>query len=512
MHSASYILQGRYLDSVKLMLLSQALHKEEGVREAVAVVASEENKAILKGIGMLLPEFETADPNSICIAVQAEQQELAEQAVQTALRWIEQGGIGGGKPTASGYRPRSLEAALKMHPAANLALISVAGKHAGAEAKRALELGLHVMLFSDNVPLAVERELKELALAKGLLLMGPDCGTAILDGIPLAFANAVRRGGIGIVSAAGTGLQAVSSEIHNLGAGISQAFGTGGRDGSKEIGGLMLRQCLQRLIADSDTEVIVLIAKPPHPGVIDELMELIAATTKTVVVNFLGEVQLPLLKNLLPAQTLSEAALKACQALSGADLSPKKAGGNQHRHLVTLPKTPSRKYLRGLYSGGTLCYEAQLIFAQKLGFHCASNAPLRESDKLIDPWHSTGHCILDLGADEFTVGRPHPMIDYSLRLKLLQEQASQAGVAVLLFDVVLGHGSHPAPQEKLAPLLSRIGEQTDIVLIGAVIGTDGDPQNKAQVIAALESAGAVVCESNSEAASLACSIVQNLEE
>ena len=370
------------------------------------------------------------------------------------------------------------------------------------------------MLFSDNVPLETEKALKEYAISKNLLLMGPDCGTAIINGTPLAFANSVRTGKIGIVSAAGTGLQEVSSIIHNTGEGVSQAFGTGGRDGKKEIGGLMLLFCLEYLINDEHTDAIVLISKVPDNEVVAKLWELIKSTRKPVVVNFLKSFEKPALDNVYPAETLADTAQLAVRLLNDAKSAEqlKSVLSNDslfpNRALVTLPKSPERKYLRGLFSGGTLCYEAQFVYHQKLGDFAFSNAPLEIEYGLNDVWQSKEDTIIDLGADEFTVGRPHPMIDFSLRIKKLEEESRDPEVAVLLLDVVLGYGAHLSPHLELDKTIKAIKKDTDIVIICSVVGTDSDPQNRQEVIKTLQQSGAVATTTNAEACALAVRIIQ----
>lgn len=510
------LVKGKYLDSVKLMLVSKQMRQTEGVEDAVAIMATSENKAILKATGMLLPEFEQAPETDICIAVKAETDELCLSMIAQVKQWLEKGLPGTVQADKGEFLPRSISSAIKQLPSANLALISVAGKYAGAEAKKALDMGLHVMLFSDNVSLQTEKQLKEIAVKKNLLMMGPDCGTAIINGTPLAFANKVRTGKIGIVSAAGTGLQEVSSIIHNCGLGISQAFGTGGRDGKNAIGGLMLLACLEYLINDPATDVIVLICKVPDADVVTKLWDLLKSTSKAVVVNFLKPYAKPDMEHIHMTETLAETAYKACRlclgneqaegtvpALNDDSLFP-------NRTLITLPKKASRKYLRGLFSGGTLCYEAQNVYHRMLGGYAFSNAPLQEEYKLADAWNSVEDTIIDLGADEYTVGRPHPMIDYTLRLKKLEEESRNENVAVLLLDVVLGFGSHPAPQDELVPIFNKIKRNTCLVTICSVVGTDADPQNRQQVISALQEAGAIVTTTNAEACALAVRIIQSL--
>jgi FdrA protein len=213
--------------------------------------------------------------------------------------------------SGDGVRPSplaSLEMAVEQQAALNLALISVLGDYAAAEAIKALRPGLSVMLFSDNVSLAHEREIKTLAREKNLLVMGPDCGTAIINGMPLGFANVVRRGAIGVVAASGTGLQEVTCCIDQLGAGISQALGTGGHDLHESIGGISMLYGLDALSADPDTRVIVLISKPPAPAVAEKILARARAAGKPVVVNFLGarpeDMNVP---GITPAYTLADA-------------------------------------------------------------------------------------------------------------------------------------------------------------------------------------------------------------
>jgi FdrA protein len=366
------------------------------------------------------------------------------------------------------------------------------------------------------VPVQTERELKEYAVAHDLLMMGPDCGTAIINGTPLAFANAVRRGRIGIVSASGTGLQEVSCVLHSRGKGISQAYGTGGRDGKKEIGGLMLLSCLQRLIADPDTDVVILISKVPDGEVIDQLWSVIRTTSKPVVVNFLKPYSSPTPDNVTITETLSDTAFKACrlsqEMLSVPDPNACKTADSlfSNRTLVSLPTRKTRRFLRGLYSGGTLCYEAQNLFFNKFGHYAYSNAPLEQSALLSDVFTSQENTIIDLGADEFTVGRPHPMIDFSLRVKRMEEESRDTSVAVILIDVVLGYGAHQSPHLELLPVLQNIKQNTCIVSICAVIGTDQDPQNRQEVIKALQNAGAIVTTTNAEACDLALQIIKQI--
>jgi succinyl-CoA synthetase alpha subunit len=349
--------------------------------------------------------------------------------------------------------------------------------------------------------------------------MGPDCGTAILNGVPLGFANVVRRGAIGVVGASGTGMQQVTCLIDRLGAGVSQAIGTGGRDLHAEVGGMTMIQGLEALAADPATQVIVVISKPPAAAVAKRVLDLAARSGKPVVVIFLGldpkEVRG---KNLHPARTLEEGALLAVRlsegeaARSGADplYRPFDAAKEAAGHPLKLQ--PGQYAVRGLFSGGTFCHEALLLLGEALG-DIRSNIPLEKRLALTDVWHSEGHTAIDLGDDRFTRGRPHPMIDHRLRNERIVQEAQDPKTAVILLDVVLGYGSHPDPAAEMAPTLAEArriaaAAQREIAFVASVCGTAGDPQNLARQEGALEAAGVRIAASNARAAKLAAALAQ----
>jgi succinyl-CoA synthetase alpha subunit len=394
---------------------------------------------------------------------------------------------------------------------ANLALVSVPGEYAAAEAEKALALGLNVMLFSDNVALADEIALKRAAANRELLLMGPDCGTAIIDGVPLAFANKVRRGAIGCVAASGTGLQQVTALVDRLGAGVSQAIGTGGRDLKEEVGGLTMLAGLDALASDRDTKVIVLISKPPAPEVAAKVLAAAAKARKPVVVCFVGAVPAKRAgRNLHPVRTLEDAARTAVALARGR--KPPKAAGTPRLGKVVPRFVPGQRFVRGLFSGGTFCYEASLLLGEALG-QVWSNAPVRHEDELDDAFKSRGHTVIDLGDDVFTRGRPHPMIDHRLRNERMVREAGDPEVAVILFDVVLGYGSHPDPAAEMVPAIAAARalaakRKRRIAFVGAVCGTDADPQGLVRQEAALAKAGVILGSSNAEAVRIAAAIAK----
>jgi FdrA protein len=505
--TAASVIRNFYRDSVALMQLSSRLSQLPGIRQASAIMASETNRALLREAGLATDEVE-AGPNDLLIAIEADSEAALEAAMAEARGTFDRKSDGPAS-TARREPPHSLEMGLEAMPAANLALISTPGDYAAAEAMKALHLGLNVMLFSDNVALEDEIALKRYAGAHGLMVMGPDCGTAILGGIPLGFANVVRRGDIGLVAASGTGLQEVTCLIDQLGHGVSQAIGTGGRDLHSEVGGLTMHQGLEALAGDKGTGVIVLISKPPAPDVALRVLTSARQAGKPVVVNFLGvDPKALTASNLHAAKTLEDAALAAVALSAGRQ--PDEVGCPSLAVDVPRPG-PSQRYVRGLYSGGTFCYEASLLLSEHLA-PVYSNAPVGDAKPLADVWHSRAHTLIDLGDDVFTRGRPHPMIDHRLRNERIAIEAQDPEAAVLLLDVVLGYGSHPDPAAAMAPAVAAaIAEAArgggKLAVIGFVCGTDADPQNLKRQQAILHEAGMILTPSNAQAVRLAARVV-----
>ena len=508
MFLAGQVRKGFYFDSVTLMQCGKALAALAGVVDAAVVMGTTSNRTILEASGLMLPEFDATGDADLLVAVMAETQAAADAALGSVDSILAAAGKRGSDDE---LRVGSLEGALKVLPGANLALISVAGRYAGDVAMSALEQNLHVMLFSDNVPLETEIALKRLASDKKLLMMGPDCGTAIINGVPLAFANVVNRGNIGIVAAAGTGLQEVSTLIANAGGGISQAIGTGSRDVKKAVGGIMFLAGLNALAEDEQTRVIVLVSKPPDPEVLATINAARQAVKKPVIAMFVGAAERG------GPRTLEAAALMAVAAAGGqqvsavcASLAAKDQQLRAEAQKAAAKRASGQKYLRGLFSGGTFCLETQAILLDlKLSGGIYSNTPMTGVARLKDSLRSERHTVIDLGEDEFTVGRPHPMIDFTLRNRRIQEEAVDPETAVILMDVILGFGSHPDPAGELAPMIEQASRK--VMVVCSVTGTDQDPQVRGAVKARLEEAGAVVMPSNAAAAKLAAYTVQCLE-
>jgi succinyl-CoA synthetase alpha subunit len=496
------LLPNLYRDSVSLMQLSAALGKLPGVEQASAVMATPGNLEFLRQAGLVDGKL-APRPNDLLVAVRGKSNAALEAALAAALAALDKPPERTAAAGLTEAPPRSLQMALAQTPAANLALISVPGDYAGAEAMKALRLGLNVMLFSDNVPLAEEVALKRYAKERDLLVMGPDCGTAIIDGVPLGFANAVRRGAIGVVGASGTGTQQVTSLVHRYGAGISHAIGTGGHDLHKDVGGITMLQGLKLLSRDRDTRAIVLISKPPAPAVARQVIDAARRAGKPVVINFIGSSVEASGGSLHVCRTLEEAALAAVALSRGRKIGKPT---NAAAKLAPLKFKAKQRYIRGLFSGGTFCYEACALLGEVW-----SNAPVDPKRTIKDAWKSREHTLIDLGDDVFTRGRPHPMIDHRLRNERLLEEASDPETAVILLDVVLGYGSHPDPAAEMVPALLKARKKNrSIAFVASVCGTDEDPQGLERQEAALREAGVLLAESNARAARLAGAIAAKL--
>ena len=487
----SEIRSGVYINSAKLMQLQRSLADLPGILDAGVIMGTDSNKELLAHIDLVSPEVLASKPDDLVIVVKSENEKSASDALSRVDELL-----AARKSTLDqDYLPRSLEAAVEMLPEANWVIISVAGRYAAGVTREALRLGKHVHLFSDNVTIDDEIELKKKARERGLLVMGPDCGTAMVDGIGLAFANKIRKGPIGIVAAAGTGLQQVACRIHQLKGGITFGIGTGGKDLSEKVGAITFLMALDVLARDPDTKVIVLTSKPPSPKVAEEVLKKARKAGKPVVVNFIARaVTTTRDGNLFFATGLDDAARLAMDLVA----NPPKLTGDEDLPISKF--TPQQKYFRGLFSGGTLAYEAQHILAGYIP-KVLANSPINKEFKMANSMVSQEHCIVDLGEDEFTVGRLHPMMDNELRIRRLEEEAKDPEVAVIMLDVVIGYGSHPDPASEIAPAIAKCiaeakkdGRHLEVVCVAT--GTDEDPQDLNAQIKQLKQAGALVDTSN----------------
>jgi len=505
---ASIVKKNYYQDSMKLMQISRRLGALEGIRKASAIMATEANLKMLMEARLIEEMPHSLSANDLIVALEADSREKARDAIEkldSLLIPVEQGAGDG----VTEYK--NLDSALGALSGANMAIISVPGEYAKLEVAKAINKGLHTFLFSDNVTIEEEIEIKERAREHGLLVMGPGCGTAVINGIGLGFSNVLNRGPVGVIAAAGTGMQEVTSLIDSLGSGITHAIGVGGRDLSEEVGGIMTLEALKMLGKDKDTEVLLLVSKPPSEEVAERILSAARETRKPAVVCFLGNnLKGPGDKKIRFASTLEEAAFYAVEFVNKKGKKPelyqekgwKKQAGKRVKSLKR-----SQRYLRGLFSGGTLCYEAQQVLTPVLG-EINSNAPLRKENKLNDSNVSVRHTCVDMGEEEFTRGRPHPMIDAALRSERLISEAKKSDVAVILFDVVLGYVASADPAGDLLPAIRAAKEAAGkkgltIAFVSHVCGTGKDPQNMNEQVEKLTKEGVMVFPTNALASRVA---------
>ena len=486
---------GAYADSVALMRVSADVRQAVGVEAALIAMATELNLDTLAAMGFRSPP--DAGPNHLLIAVRASDDAAltgAFAAADTALSHR----AGTGQLAGERQLARTTAAAVRAS-GPGLALISVPGRYAFAEAMDALEAGCDVMIFSDNVPVEQEIRLKDFAAQRDLIVMGPDCGTAIVGGVGLGFSHTLPAGPVGIVAASGTGAQQVLCLLDYAGAGVSAALGVGGRDLSAAVGGRSARAALVALDADPATELIVVVSKPPAAEVAAELRAFAAGLATPVQFALIG-----------PGEPDLTAAAETALRTVGLP-------------VPDWPRWPGRGgttragVLRGLFAGGTLCDEAMIIATDRLG-PIQSNIPLRPELRLaprgpvvgatVVGATVVGHAMIDFGDDELTAGRAHPMIDQSLRLERLAAEAADPAVSVVLLDVVLGHGAHPDPAAELGPAIAAARASGGVAVVASLIGATSDPQDVGRQAAALQAAGADVFASNAAAARFACGLIE----
>lgn len=504
------IKKNTYYDSVTLMLVSGNLSSAAGVKDASVMMGTDHNKSIMAKAGILSPEAaEQAGPNDLIIGILAKDENSSQAAITLLEDFFAH--KANSAATDTRIKVKTLPSAIRQLGKPNFAIVSIPGKYAANEAMKAMQNQMHVLLFSDNVSIEEENRLKNYAVEHNLLMMGPDCGTAIINGAALGFANIVRRGDIGLVAAAGTGLQEVSVLIDRMGGGISQALGTGGRDIKSEIGGKMMLMALQALAEDPMTRVIGIIAKPPAPDVMQNVMAFAQSLTKPVVACFLGADYASLQSYSVQfAETLEDTAAQLVQISLGFDTSPlHTADISSIVQQESSKYTPAQTHIRGLYSGGSLCYESILLLERTVG-RVHSNIT-HDKYALENIEESVDNTFIDMGDDYFTDGMPHPMIDPRLRVERIKKEVQDESVAIVLLDCVLGYGSHANPASALANAIldaRKLSGDRHITYIASVCGTDHDFQNRAVQEEILRSAGVIVTSSNAQAAKLASELMK----
>lgn len=514
------IRKNTYYDSVALMIITKEIKKLSYVTEVIVGMGTELNKELTQNLDLSSDAIKNTTPNDFFIAARvSDEEEGAQDKIIEKVNEL----LNSKKEESQDedYKPTTFNAAIKYLKDANLAIISLPGKYAAEEARKALKKGLNVMLFSDNVTVEDEIELKKMGRDKGLLVMGPDCGTAIINGIPLCFSNKVRRGDIGVVAASGTGTQEVTVLIDKLGGGISQALGTGGRDLKSEVGGIMMIEGFKALIDDPDTKVILLVSKPPADEVAEKILNMVKTTDKPVVVSFIGGNRKQIEEyGGYACVSLEDAAHKAV-AISKKETVSDFTGFtkplNEIEEIVkkeTAKFHKDQKYIRALYTGGTLADESMKLLSKE-GYALYSNIPLKPELKLANAHKSKEHTCIDLGDDDFTLGKPHPMIDPMGRIERLPIEAEDPEVAIILMDFVLGYGSNIDPAGEMLPYIVE-GKKTMankggyLCVVGYILGTEGDPQNYKVQSEKLMEAGVVLMPSNAQAVRLCGKLLDKL--
>lgn len=486
-----------YQDSINLMLLTNRINTLDGVIQSQIMMGTDANKDIYKEAGLLTDEAAAALPSDMVLVVEAESEDVLDVVMPEIETFFNDLSV---KKEAAGaaLEATSWEEAVALLPDANMALFSIPGEYAAPELEKALDMGLHVFSFTDNVALEDEIRLKEKAHEKGLLFMGPDCGTGVVSSIPIAFTNVVNPGNIGIVGASGTGIQEAACCIDRLGGGCVHAIGTGGRDLNEKVGAITVKDAIVALEHHDPTDVILVISKPPAPEVRDEVVELLQKVTKPVVAIFLGEKPEAHLGNVYLAHTLEEAAEMAVDLANG---NPVKRNYCEPLDFTCGEPLPEDKTVIGLYSGGTLAAEAGMMVSEALDL----GGLVKQEGYIL---HHGGYDVLDLGDDIYTQGKPHPMIDPSVRVRMMREYAEKDSTGVILLDCVLGYGCHPDMASALAPVIAECKELAtsqgrDLHFVATVVGTQHDPQDYTRSIQILEEAGAIVESSNARAVRVA---------
>ena len=480
-----------YQDSVVLMLLTNEISTIEGVKKVSIMMGTPANKDIFENSGLKTPELEEASANDMVLVIDAESDEVIDKVLIDMEEFLTNQSKSSSEKI--GKIIRSWEGALSELPDANLAVISVPGIYAASVANRALDEDLNVFIFSDNVEKNDEVNLKKKAQQKGLLCMGPDSGTGIINGIPIAFTNDVRPGRIGVIGASGTGIQEVISIIDRLGEGVSNAIGTGGRDLSEDVGGITMLSAIATLAEDENTDVITIISKPPAKGVRDKIMNYLRSLDKPVVTIFLGEKPEYHEENLYHAYTLEEAARISVSLARGQELEPFRIGAS-----IELEKDDKDKTIKAYYSGGTLAGEAAMLIKDSLGIG------EEEVDVKGYMLKYNGYEVIDLGDDQYTQGKPHPMIDPTTRVQYMEKAMEDESTQIVLFDLVLGYGSHEDPANTLAPTIKKLKEEAkkkgrEVHFLTSICGTNTDPQGYDKQRQIMEEIGVLVCNTNNEA-------------
>ena len=487
--------KGSYHDSVVLMLLTNHISAMQGVNKVSIMMATPANKDIFKQSGLDTEELLAAGANDMVVVADIDNENtmnIIENEIDAYFK----------KQNTQNQQTESVKSwdkALEKMPNADMAVISIAGAYAALEANRALDEGMNVFMFSDNVTIEDEKQLKQKAHEKGLVVMGPDCGTGIIQSVPIAFTNKVNSGKIGIIGASGTGIQELTTIIDRLGEGVKNAIGTGGRDLSSEIGGITMMDTINAMEQDDSIKVMIVISKPPAKAVREMISNRLSAFKKPVVTLFLGEKPEYHEQGFYHAYTLDEAARLAVNLVRDEDINT----------CVVSAETPENafdksenKTIKAYYSGGTLAGEAAMLIKDALNL----DTPPEKAEGFM--LKHGGHIVVDLGDDVYTQGKPHPMIDPAKRIECMQEAIDDSSTGVILFDIMLGYGSHEDMAGALLPTINELKQKAEnegrkLFFIATVCGTRHDYQGYDEAVNKLKNAGVIVCETNKLASQMA---------
>jgi succinyl-CoA synthetase alpha subunit len=503
MTSGYVIRKNEYYDSVFLMGINKQLSDHSGVKQTAVLMGTENNKNLLNDIGIKDGSIDAAKANDLIVAVIADTQEIVDEVLNDLDRRLKT--IFESSPVSVW---KTFDDGLAQKPNANLEVLSIPGEYVPREARKAIEAGLHVFIFSSNVSLQDELELKKLAAKKNVIVMGPDCGTSIIGGVGIGFANVVRQGSIGVIGASGTGLQEFTCQVHNAGQGISHAIGTGTNDVSDTIGGLTSFAAIDALEADTNTKVIAFVSKPPGKKVREKLIERLKNCSKPTISCFLGESHSSSPDDRLHFASTIDLAVDWALHLVDSTPFPKELKLQpEELTLVDLEAaqwTSEQQFLRGVFAGGTYCYQSQQVLRNS-GLDIYSNAPLEPAFLLDNPDQSRFHSIVDMGDEYYTLGKPHPMIDGSLRNNRILAESLDPQVAVIFLDFILGYNASSDPAGELLNAISQAQQNaanrgSHLTIVASICGTDGDPQDLNLQSQMLKDQDVYVFNSNSKAA------------
>lgn len=453
------IKKGSYHDSVILMLLTNQISTIEGVNKVSIMMGTPANKDIYEQSGLATPELAEAGANDLVIVADVDDEALLGTIENEMEEFFKkQSTVSNGEKAAESVK--SWDKALEKLPEANLAVISIPGEYAALEADRALDEGLNVFMFSDNVSMEDEKALKTKAHEKGLAVMGPDCGTGIIQGVPIAFTNNVEKG-------------------------------SSGRDLNASIGGITMLDMIDAMEEDDSVKVVIIVSKPPAKEVRDTISERLASFSKPVVTLFVGEKPEYHEENFYHTYTLDEAARLAVSLVRGQKVPEATVDVDKSQFF----KAEENKTIKAYYSGGTLANEAAMLIKDALD--------VKEPPVDIDGYmlQLDGNVVVDLGDDAYTKGKPHPMIDPEKRIECMESAVDDESTGAILLDIMLGYGSHEDMAGALLPSILRLRKKAEdagrkVFFVATVCGTRKDYQGYDEAVKKLQDAGVIVCENN----------------